>query len=139
MKGHPVQDLHVGSAQDREIFNDVEAIELGPMTSHIGQVPTLRRSWTPHPLPAIECTVAAKDPVDRGDRGNVRGPLLHKLSVNRHRSELPQITHFSQLAAYLKNVILGGEGGLSGMQRSVRAIREVDAIQPLGSSSADPT
>lgn len=139
VKRDRVQHFDIGAAFDDETLDDIEAIQLGGSTDHLGQVPTTWRSGTPHAQSSVERATTLENAPDCRPRGERVGAANFELLPNGVRPKLAKVAGLSEFSTNRQHEFLDVRRHPVGRGVSCEAtIGPVDPIEPPPHRSLNP-
>ena len=132
-------DVHVSAALQAQVFDEVEAVDVGLSGSDAWQVPAFRRRGSTHSSPSVESTSAQEDSANGADGGNLHESALFENKLDGRCTVLTQVALMAELLTNSQDQILSARRrGDFLAPTTARNARPNDAFQPLVPSVTHP-
>jgi hypothetical protein len=139
MKGDGVEGVGVARlVAEREIFDDIEGVELDQAIGEIGEIPSRRRRGSTNASSAVEDAVAGEDSSDGANGWQRRDALIVEMAMDGLIAELAEITVEAEMLAGFEDAAFEVGRDASGSRWSAGSVGEVDAIEAFALGSIDP-
>jgi hypothetical protein len=104
--GHNVD---VSTTTQVQVFNEVEAIDVGPPVSDAREVPAFRRRGPTHSSPSIKSTAPQEDPTDGADGGNLLESAVFENKLDHDGTVVTEVTLITELFTNSQDQILNSQ------------------------------
>jgi len=134
------QDVEILAAEQADPLDHIEAVELGPPSRDLGQVPPAGRCLTADPVTIVERPAALQDPADRADRRQslATPESLLERAPDRDRAVLPEDALLAEGLANLDDDVLELGAAAAETVRGRAAVRPVDLVERTISRAGQP-
>ena len=102
-------DVHVSAATQVKVFNEVEAIDVGPLGSDAREVPAFRRRGPTNSSPSIESTAPQEDSTNGADAGNLLESALFEDELDHDGTVVTEVTLITELFTNSQDQILNAK------------------------------
>ncbi len=100
------QDVDVSAATQSQVFNEVEAIDVGPPVSDAREVPAFRRRGSTNSSPSIENTAPHEDSTNGADGGNLLESAFFEDKLNHDGTVFTEVALVTELFTNSQDQIL---------------------------------
>jgi hypothetical protein len=100
------QDVDVSAATQSQVFNEVEAIDVGPPVSDAREVPAFRRRGSTNSSPSIENTAPQEDSTNGADGGNLLESAVFENQLDHDGTVVTEVALVTELFTNSQDQIL---------------------------------
>ena len=102
-------DVHVGAATQAQVFDEVEAIDIGPLCSDAWQIPAFRRRGSTNSSPPVESATAQEDSPHGADGGNLLESALFEDQLDHDGTVITEVALVAKLFTNSQDQILNAK------------------------------
>ena len=134
------QDVHVSAAAQAQVFNEVEAIDVGPPGSDAREVPAFGGRWPTNSSPSIESTAPQEDSTNGADGGKLLESALFEGKLDHDGAVVTEVAFFAELFADSQDQVLHAKrrGGCF-TSSTTRLVEPGHAVNPVIGGALHPT